>query len=195
MVNRNAELQRLGHDPSQCETSLNHFVLEGFNSYGWTKRRTSWRHEQCGHFLEQDILLAKEWKRIAHQLRDSVRWASWKEFCESGRHEIADLELPYMTIDRINMTRKWAAASASRRSFAIRAVKSPKMAHLAHGCNTKCLKCGEINPDWDHGWTCLLQVPTPSDAMFRRFLWGTSRAEQNLADAFIEQLEANYQTI
>ena len=133
MVNRNAELQRLGHDPSQCETSLNHFVLEGFNSYGWTKRRTSWRHEQCGHFLEQDILLAKEWKRIAHQLRDSVRWASWKEFCESGRHEIADLELPYMTIDRINMTRKWAAASASRRSFAIRAVKSPKMAHLAHG--------------------------------------------------------------
>jgi len=72
------------------------------------------------------------------------------------------------------------------------AVKSPKMASIAHGCSSKCLKCDEMNPDWDHGWTCLLEVPIPCDTMFRRFLCGTDRSEQLLADAFIENVEKFY---
>ena len=192
---RNAELIRLGHNTAYCETTLNQHVLDGFEHYGWNKRGGTWRHDHCGHFLELDILHPKEWKSIAHKLGDSIRWSSWTEFRDSGRHEIADLQLPYMTMDRINLTRKWASSSPSRRSFAIGAVKSPKMASIAHGCNTKCLKCEEINVDWDHGWTCLLQVPIPSDAMFRRFLWGTNRTEQLLADSFIEHMDKFYQII
>ena len=189
---RNDELTRLGHHLDQFNTALNQHVLEGFEQHGWTTRRGAWCHEQCGHFLEQDILHRKEWKKIAHKLRDSIRRSAWEEFKESGRHEITGLELPRMTIDRINWTRKWASSSSSRRSLAMGAVKGPKMASIAHGCSSKCLKCDEMNPDWDHGWTCLLEVPIPCDTMFRRFLCGTDRSEQLLADAFIENVEKFY---
>lgn len=195
LINRNAELLRLGYNIGHSDTALNSLVSDGCERYGWTKRRSTWRHEHCGHFLEQDILRLKEWKRIAHKLRDSVRWSSWIEFKESGRHEIADMQLPNMTMERINMTRKWASTSASRRSFAIGAVKNPLTAFLAHGCTTCCMKCGETNPEWDHGWTCLLQVPIPDDAMLRRFLWGATRAEELLADSFIEAMEKHYQIL
>ena len=76
------------------------------------------------------------------------------------------------------MTRKWTSTKPSRCCFAVGAVKSPKMAALAHGCTSKCLKCETTDPDWDHGWTCLLQVPVPCDTMLRRFLWGTNKSEQ-----------------
>ena len=194
LASRNAELRRLGYNIAHFETVLNHCVMEGFEHYGWVKRGPTWRHEHCGHFLEQDVLHPKEWKRIAHKLRDSIRWSSWIEFRDPGRHEISDLHLPYMTIERINLTRRWASDSASRRSFAIGAVKSSKTAFVAHGCCTKCLKC-EVNPEWDHGRTCHLQVPIPDDAMLRRFPWGATRAEQLLADSFIANVEKYYQII
>jgi hypothetical protein len=192
LSNRNAELTRLGHCLDLFETALSRNVLEGFEKHGWTKCRGTWRHEHCGHFLERDISHLKEWKKIAHKLRDSVRWSAWEEFKVSGRHEIAGLQLPQMTIERINMTRKWASTKPSRCCFAMGAVKSPKMAALVHGCTTKCLKCETTDPDWDHGWTCLLQVPVPCDTMLRRFLWGTNKSEQLLADSFIAHVEEFY---
>ena len=109
LSNRNAELTRLGHCLDLFETALSRNVLEGFEKHGWTKCRGTWRHEHCGHFLERDISHLKEWKKIAHKLRDSVRWSAWEEFKVSGRHEIAGLQLPQMTIERINMTREWAS--------------------------------------------------------------------------------------
>ena len=149
-------------------------------------------HAHCESFLETDILDSKSWKHIAHQMRCSVRWHAWTEFGISGRHKIQHLHLPEMTIERIEQVRKWSSTCSTRRSFVIGAVKSTLASHYIHGEDFICNQCGTRNPDWDHGWTCLLSRDPPKDTMMRRFLWVQNRDDQLLAQHFIDAVSKFY---
>lgn len=71
------------------QTKLDEMVNQGLVSFGWIKRNGGWSHPTCGHFLDRDTLIQKEWLRNSHLIRDSVRLKAWEDFCNSDQHELA----------------------------------------------------------------------------------------------------------
>lgn len=70
---RNRDLVRLGYNLHECETHVDKMVKDGMEGLGWQLNGQSWRHEKVGSFLGKDVLDRKQWKLIAHLIRDTVR--------------------------------------------------------------------------------------------------------------------------
>lgn len=159
---------------------------------GWIETNQRWRHAEVGSFLKEDIVHQKEWKRISHLVRDSFRLWQMENFLKTERHEIKDEQMPQITLERINEARRWSKFSLQSFHATIGAIKSPWVKNRGTKVDYQCKKCGEINPYWNHGWTCRIGINPPQDTMFRRFLWPTQPSDIPLGNLFLKCFDELY---
>ena len=154
-------------------TNLDTMVDEGLDTYGWFRTPTGgWQHEELDlSFHENNFSSKKAWKQAAHDVRMGMRRHEYGNLQDSGRHEV-DEQLPAFTIQRFEAMRKWidkGPVDPRKFFFAIGAIQSPKTAALnGYEQGTTCV-CGDLEPSWEHVWTCA-RKEVPTDLLLRRFL-------------------------
>eukprot|EP00438_Fugacium_kawagutii_P026557 Skav203815 [mRNA] locus=scaffold1236:454163:457375:- [translate_table: standard] len=191
---RNKELERLGHNPVEFYTNLDKMVQRTMDQYGWTLTDGSYSHPKVGIFSCRDVLDSKQWKTISHKIRSSIRLFHWKKFAGSKRHEIQHQQLPHVGLERIERAKKYGERSQSHFCATIGAIMSPWVRSL-QGTDQYCKRCGALNPHWDHGWTCHLNMQPPEDVLTRRFLWPTDTEDEKICDLFLKYMDEHYASL
>jgi hypothetical protein len=160
-------------------------VMKGLEDLGWFRTGALWQHEVLEDYFEEDgIGDRKEWQKIAHLLRQSMRWKHYDNLKFSNRHEFKFGIIPDFSEERINLIRKLASKDGSTFSFAIGAPMSAKVKSMAFCAKSCCPVCHLEDPHWDHIWSCCVDVAPPDDIMLRRFLWPRNVGDLELCERF-----------
>ena len=109
----------------------------------------------------------------------------------SHRHELRDVLLTLLDARRIPLVRSWIGECGQALVAAFGAVQSPNVRVRGNGnagMEFRCPKCGEINPFWDHIWTCLMNMEVPEDVLLARFLWPRCVEDFPMCNQFLEHL-------
>ncbi len=194
LARRDFALSRFGVEKVACH--LDHMVYRGLIGFGWQEANGSWSLNGFQFSLE-DCLNDYMWKKVSHEVRESVRRWHFGELMQLSRHEFVGQVIPPYDSWRVDVVRKWIRknslammiATGSLGSGATRKKSQPSM-------DFPCPKCGELNVFWEHYWTCWAGCPPPEDLLLRRFLWPRSREDFPLMDCFLKhagQLIASHQ--
>ena len=174
------------------EGSLDRLVSAHLCQLNWSFQGGRWQHAELGQsFSFEEILDVKRWSSIAHWIRESWRIHMLIQTTPSHRHELRDVLLTLLDARRIPLVRSWIGECGQALVAAFGAVQSPNVRVRGNGnagMEFRCPKCGEINPFWDHIWTCLMNMEVPEDVLLARFLWPRCVEDFPTCNQFLEHL-------
>lgn len=182
---RNQALVKNGVEMVDC--NLDHMVYHGLSRFGWTLAGSTWSK---GHFSFEmkECMDHFTWRRISHEIRESIRRLHYDKLAHSSRHELEGHDLPPYNYDRLSLVRKWIRRDTLAMLLATGSIQSSRVWAKWNEA-TCCPNCREKAVHWDHFWTCGVGTHPPGDVLLRRFLWPRSRADFPLIHSFMEYIK------
>eukprot|EP00438_Fugacium_kawagutii_P030477 Skav233935 [mRNA] locus=scaffold2412:127198:129360:- [translate_table: standard] len=188
LVHRDQALRDLNLFP--LRGALDRLIEDQLIELGWYITPTGWEHTVLDHsFKLVDILNKTRWRKISHDLRQSFRWAAYERLRDSSRREFREVDLPPLSEERLDLVRRWGKQHFGRLPMLTGSIKSLRMRSIKSTTPLSCAKCGEIEPVWDHYWTCGMQQQPPADCLLRRFLWPRTAADFDTCSAFSSAID------
>ena len=184
--------------PNVTHFTLKRLVYQHLEELGWFLSDSIWRHSELPYqFGYQDIHCDLSWKKTAHALRQSFRLTEYQKLASSSRREIVfGGQLPVFEENRLDLARKWIQTSASAFCIGIGAVKSAYVKSLGmKQFKFSCPRCGEVNPKWDHVWSCYMEMWPPNDLLLRRFGLPRTHHDIALCTRFLEGVAVTHPSI
>ncbi len=189
IAKRNDILMKAGIQITPCQ--LDKQVDENLKALNWRFEEGRYRHGLFLHgFNFEEILNDKLWKDAEHYVRESYRQVQYLLFIQSDRHELQDLHEEGYVPKRRQLVVDWMKTDSLAQMVAIGAIQSPLLKWKLRGISSKCPRCNEENPEWNHFWPCWAGIEAPQDTMMRRFCWARNRTEFLLCNKVVEGIRA-----
>ena len=172
---------------------LDYMVYDGLENLGWSRQGNRWQHEVLPFkFTLAEVCQDVFWKKTAHAIRQSFRWRQWQLLPTLNRREFRDLsalDFPAFSEERLNLAQRWAKHGGGSLAVACGACPSALLRNKLWNEQWKCQKCGELNPPWEHYWTCCMSQQPPADILQRRFLWPINKEDHFVGVQFLEAMK------